>query len=354
VTALVPVVGNEEGATTANRLRVASREYPPEIARLYLAVPAGAIGPRAAELLEAILDQVPADNPYDIAQTMEAHLRDSRNFRYDTNVQDESQGVCLGVSTVECFARIRAGYCQYYASTMAILLREAGIPTRLAQGFLPGARDENGTEVVRNSSAHAWVQVYFPGYGWVDFDPTGGSVAQRGPLPSGPPASPTPRPSFSFGTGGPPESDPEINRSPGPGGGGGVTNPPSPSPGPFVAIAGLLLVGALALAFAAWRRGPRAIPPDRAWGSIGRWAARFGFGPRASQTVYEYAGALGDALPTARPELLTVANAKVAVAYGRQNLSSDRLRAVAEAHRRLRVRLLRLALLRFQRPRRRR
>ena len=351
VTALVPVIGNEEGATTANRLRVASREYPPEIARLYLAVPAGAIGPRAAELFDAILDQVPADNPYDIAQTMEAYLRDSRNFRYDTNVQDESQGTCQGVSTVECFARIRAGYCQYYASTMAILLREAGIPTRLVQGFLPGARDASGTEVVRNSSAHAWVQVFFPGYGWVDFDPTGGSQAnQRGPLPSGPPASPTPRPSFSFGTGGPLESDPVAGRSPGPGGGGGVTNPPSPSPGPFVAITGLLLVGALALAFAAWRRGPRAIPPDRAWGSIGRWAARFGFGPRPSQTVYEYAGALGEALPAGRPELLTVANAKVEIAYGRRELSSERLRVVAEAHRRLLVRILRLAFRRPGRP----
>jgi hypothetical protein len=116
-----------------------------------------------------------------------------------------------------------------------------------------------------------------------------------------------------------------------------------------VAIAALLLVGALALAFAAWRRGPRLIAPDRAWGSIGRWAARFGFGPRPSQTVYEYAGALGDVLPAARPELRTVANAKVEIAYGRQDLSSERLRAVAEAHRRLQVRLLRLA---FRRPRR--
>ncbi|MEW5989843.1 MAG: transglutaminase domain-containing protein [Chloroflexota bacterium] len=349
ITALVPVIGNDEGATTANRLRVASREYPAEIERLYLAVPAGSIGPDASELLDSILERVPADNPYDIAATMETYLRSGRNFRYDTNVQDEAQGNCLGVSTVECFARIRAGYCQYYASTMAILLRELGIPTRLVQGFLPGDRDVSGLEVVRNAGAHAWVQVYFPGYGWVDFDPTGGNVAQRGPLPSGPPASPTPRPSFSFGTGGPLESDPEINPNPlGPDGSSGSTTS-QPGPGPFIAIAVLLVVGALALGFAAWRRGPRAIHPDRAWGSIGRLAARFGFGPRPSQTVYEYAGALGDVLPTARPELRTVANAKVEIAYGRRELSTDRLRAVAEAHRRLRIRLLRLA---FRRPRR--
>jgi transglutaminase-like putative cysteine protease len=349
VTALVPVAGDEEGQRNENRLRVASRDYPAEISSLYLAVPDGTIGPKARELLERILDRVPADNPYDIAKTMEAYLRNDRNFRYDTNVQEEAQGTCQGLSTVECFARIHAGYCQYYASTMAILLREAGIPTRLVQGFLPGPRDENGTEVVRMSGAHAWVQVYFPDYGWVDFDPTGGPVAPRAPLPSGPPASPTPRPSFSFGPTLPTESDPAINPNPSLGPGGGITNPPPPSAGPFVAIAALLLVGALALAFAAWRRGPRLIAPDRAWGSIGRWAARFGFGPRPSQTVYEYAGALGDVLPAARPELRTVANAKVEIAYGRQDLSSERLRAVAEAHRRLQVRLLRLA---FRRPRR--
>jgi len=350
VTALVPVVGNDEGQTTANRLRVASREYTSDLRRQYLAVPDGAIGPAAAELLETILGRVPADNPYDIAQTMETYLRSSRNFRYDTNVQEESQRACQGISSVECFARIQAGYCQYYASTMAILLRELGIPSRLVQGYLPGTRDTNGTEVVRNSGAHAWVQVYFPGYGWVDFDPTGGAVAQRGPLPSGPPASPTPRPSFSFGPDSPIESDPEIDPNPqGPDGAGGPTDD-AQTPGPFIAIGALLLVGAFALAFAAWRRGPRDIAPDRAWGSIGRWAARFGFGPQPSQTVYEYAGALGDALPTARPELRTVANAKVEIAYGRRELSSERLRGVAEAHRRLRVRLLRLA---FRRPRRR-
>jgi transglutaminase-like putative cysteine protease len=350
ITALVPVVGNEEGQTTANRLRAASRIYPADVSRLYTAVPAGSMGTAATELLATILELVPADNPYDLAATMEAYLRDPLHFDYETNVKEASQRFCEGASVVECFARIRAGYCQYYASTMAILLRQQGIPTRLVQGYLPGDRGTDGVETVRNSAAHAWVQVYFPGYGWVDFDPTGGNVAQRGPLPSGPPASPTPVPSFSFGTGGPLESDPEIilNPSRGPGAAGGV-NGGSSSAGPFAVIAGLLVLGALALAWAAWRRGPRAIHPDSAWGSIGRLAGRFGFGPRPSQTVFEYAGALGDALPTARPELSTVANAKVEIAYGRRDLSGDRLRAVAEAHRRLRLRLLRLA---FRRPRR--
>jgi hypothetical protein len=60
--------------------------------------------------------------------------------------------------------------------------------------------------------------------------------------------------------------------------------------------------------------------------------------------VYEYAGTLGQAMPAARPELETIARAKVEVAYGRHQLASDRLRAIGEAHRRLRLSLLRLAL----------
>jgi len=351
VTALIPVMGPEPGAITENRLRVASRDYSSEIRRLYLGVPAGSIGPQARALLDAILERVPADNPYDIALTMQAYLKDAANFRYDTDVRQESQQSCQGLSTVECFAVIRAGYCQYYASTMAILLREIGIPTRLAQGFLPGQRSEDGTEVVRNSTAHAWVEAYFPGYGWVEFDPTGGGVSQLEPPPSGPPESPSPRPSFGLVTERPGFSEDAgpDRRSlvPEP---GGATTGSGPTSGPYIAIGVLLLIGALALGSVAWRRGPRPIHPDRAWGSVGRWAARFGLGPRASQTVYEYAGVLGEAVPVVRPELSVVANAKVEIAYGRRHLEPDRLRSVAEAHRRLRIGLLRLAFRR--RPRR--
>ena len=115
------------------------------------------------------------DNPYDVASTMVDYLQSSAHFKYDADVRDLA---CEGLSTVECFARFRHGYCQHYATTMAILLRELGIPTRLAAGFLPGERDDSRLfESVSVSAAHAWVEVYFPGYGWVEFDPTGGGVA---------------------------------------------------------------------------------------------------------------------------------------------------------------------------------
>jgi hypothetical protein len=82
---------------------------------------------------------------------------------------------------------------------------------------------------------------------------------------------------------------------------------------------------------------------------MARLAARLGFGPRPTQTAYEYAAALGDVLPNIRPELHTVATAKVEVAYGRRTLDDERIRALRESYRRLRVGLLRLLFRRKER-----
>ena len=113
-----------------------------------------------------------------------------------------------------------------------------------------------------------------------------------------------------------------------------------------------LIVGGIA--FAVWQRGPRgATSADRAYGTVARLAAGFGFGPRPTETVYEFAGALGEALPSAWPELQTVARAKVETAYGRQILGDDRLATLRAAQRRLRLSLLRLAFRRKDRRRRR-
>jgi transglutaminase-like putative cysteine protease len=187
VIALVRERGDEASAITANKLRGAGTVYPPAITERYLQVPDGAIPPGGAaeRLLEDILATVPdPDNPYDVASAMVDYLQSSTNFTYDTDVRNLA---CEGLSTVECFAQFRLGYCQHYATTMAILLRQQGIPTRLVGGFRPGARERRLTETVSFSDAHAWVEVYFPGYGWVEFDPTGGGIAASEPLPTGDP-----------------------------------------------------------------------------------------------------------------------------------------------------------------------
>ena len=356
LTAALPTERDIPGGLTMNRLRAAGTNYPPGITARYLAVPDGAMGPAARKLLADLQARGRAagrTTPYDLAKSIVDEFHDSQKYSYETNVL----GVCDQESSiVECFAAHRRGYCEHFASTMVILLRRAAIPARLVEGFLPGDLDPaTGREEIRTGGSHAWVEVYFPGYGWQMFDPTGGDVSQVEPLPEGsvvPLATVGPRPSFA---GGADDGRVPNEGSGGPRGTGGAgTTGGSSGPGMIVAAV-LLLVAVLALAFLAWRRGPRgATNPDAVYASVTGIARRFGFGPRPTQTAYEYATALGDVLPAVRPELQTVAAAKVEVAYGRRTLGDDRLRALRSSYRRLRVALLRLAFRRRDRARMRR
>jgi hypothetical protein len=253
---------------------------------------------------------------------------------------------------VECFALSKHGYCEHYASTMAILLRMQGVPARVAEGFLPST-PVGGVETILKSASHAWVEVYFPGYGWVTFDPTGGGVGRDRPLPQGPHVTAVPAtPRASAGatnddanprrSGGPPSLDPNA--------GLGGTTISGPGGGPLIVIGLLLAIVMGGLVFIAWQRGPRAASePDAVWRGVVGLARRFGFAPRPSQTVFEYSRALGEIVPNARPDLQTVARAKVEVAYGRGQLDDDRLRSLRDAQRRLRVALLQLVLRRRER-----
>ena len=193
--------------------------------------------PPTRKLSEAILARYPdaAKDPYDLARSITNYLTTDGGFTYDADVRD----IDCGRNIVECFAVHKRGYCEYYASTMVMLLRLNGVPARFAEGFLPGQRDRSGVEQILKSNSHAWVEVYFPGFGWQQFDPTGGGVGQDVPLPPGPRVSAAPAtPRGSLGT-----DDPgELRRSirPTAGAGAGTTGGGGPGSGPFIVI-GLLL-----------------------------------------------------------------------------------------------------------------
>ncbi len=347
--ALVPVNGEEPGQLNQEALRAAGQDYPQEVRDFYLGVVEGSLGPDAQVLKAKIVAEARSNTPYDLAAQFVEELHSS-TYNYQSDVRDVD---CAGLSTVECFARFKRGFCQHYAITMAVILRSLDVPTRIAQGFLPGTRDPNtGVERILNSNAHAWVEVFFPGYGWVPFDPTGGGLAVLAPLPSGQPqASRSPGSSSQAFIPTRPADDDPFAGDPG---GSGATSGNRGSLGPMVAVAILLLLIVGGMAFAIWQRGPRGeTSADRAYGTVARLASRLGFAPRPTETVYEFAGALGEVLPTARPELETVARAKVETAYGRQTLGADRLAALRSAQRRLRLVLLRLAFRRKDRRRRR-
>ena len=352
VTASIQRLEDIDGGVTENRLRAAGRDYPADIVAKYTAVPFGAMGLAANGLLADIKARIKGgtNTPYDLASAIVDEFHDQAKYRYSTSVP----GLCdHDSSIVECFAHFKTGFCEHFASTMAIMLRKDGIPTRLVEGFLPGTVDATGHEKIRTGAAHAWVEVYFPSIGWYNFDPTGGGLAQPEPIEAGavrPIPSARPLPSLAL-----PSIDPlnqlgqDVPRR-----GQTVPTGGSPNNGPLVAFAILLFAVVLLVAFLAYRRGPRgAMTPDKVYGSVAGLARRFGFGPRPTETAYEYATALGDILPAVRPELQTVASAKVEVAYGRRELGDDRMRALRDSYRRLRVALLRLAFRRRDRRRKR-
>jgi hypothetical protein len=194
VTALLPVFGAGPNDINEERLRTAGTDYPADLLSTYTTIPADAIGPAAMTLFDDIRGQAAAvqvtdigeaGNAYDLARTTEAYLRSDR-FVYDEDVRETVRNTCpADISTVECFAIIRRGYCEYFASTMAMFLRASGVPARIAYGFLPGQRNVDGLETINASAMHWWVEVYFPDIGWIEFDPTGGARGQPQAIPPG-------------------------------------------------------------------------------------------------------------------------------------------------------------------------
>ena len=123
---------------------------------------------RVRDLAASIVDGRPTQ--LDVVRAVESWLQ--RNTAYDLGVPREP----AGVDAVDHFLfETQRGFCEHIASAMAVMLRAVGIPTRLVAGFGPGARNPlTGYHEVRFSDAHAWVEVYYAGIGWVPYDPTFG------------------------------------------------------------------------------------------------------------------------------------------------------------------------------------
>lgn len=157
--------------TNVGRLREASADYPADVRDVYLQLPQ--LDPRIPELAKQITER--AQNPFDKTIMLENYLRS--HFAYTLNLTGKPGEDPLAHFLFET----RAGHCEYFASAMAIMLRTLGIPTREVNGFLPGEyNDLAGDYIVRASDAHSWVEVYFPGTGWMTFDPTPPGAESQG------------------------------------------------------------------------------------------------------------------------------------------------------------------------------
>ena len=123
-----------------------------------------------------------AKSPYAAAVALERWFRVGGGFLYDQHPPRTPPGL---PPLVDFVTHTREGYCQHFAGAMALMLRYLGIPSRVAAGFTSGRFDRNSSEwVVSDRDAHAWVEVWFRGWGWLPFDPTPGRGGLSGPYSS--------------------------------------------------------------------------------------------------------------------------------------------------------------------------
>jgi len=147
---------------TAAALAGAGTDYPDAIAERYTQLPDSTpdrVADRTAEIAAS------ADDPYATAVLIERWLESNREYSLEV---DRPTGNIADAFLFE----MEAGYCTYYATTMVTMLRSQEIPARLAVGYSPGERVGDDEWAVRGLDSHAWVEVYFPDQGWVEFDPT--------------------------------------------------------------------------------------------------------------------------------------------------------------------------------------
>ncbi len=288
----------------AQSLRQASTDYPAWVTDTYLQLPDSITSETVALANELTAD---FNNPFDKAISVRDWLR--TNITYNDQIPAPPEDVdpvhyTLFVS--------QEGYCNYYASSMAIMLRSQGVPARIVSGYAQGDYDEETSSYrVRASNAHTWVEVYFPQYGWIQFEPTASiPVVSRPETAGGGDAFDSPpEPEQDVERGGPNDeavsdqarleellgedaaaSDAAAVRSP---------FPVWPAVG---AVIVLFVAGGLLLAANRLNRRVEA-DVERSYGRLGSWARWLGLFFRPAQTPYERANLMAEAVPEGKASI---------------------------------------------------
>jgi transglutaminase-like putative cysteine protease len=254
-----------------------------------------------------------ATNEYEAAKMLESHLNDMTQFTYSVS----NPAVPNNIDAVDWLLQTRRGYCTYYATAMTVMARLLDMPARVVNGFSAGHYDaQHKVWVVDGNDAHSWVQVYFPGFGWINFDPTPGfsfnGTGNPSPTPSTVPTQhrPSPTPTVANGSG-PNKQHTPTPTSSDPGGNTSTTGAVARQD-LFLGFSMVMLVASLILLLLAIARyrfrnaafGVTAI--SAMYWRICRLASLSGVPPRDWQTPYEYAQTLGRHYPQARAPLRRV------------------------------------------------
>ena len=325
---------------TDDELRTATTDYPQWTRERYLDLPVS-LDPLVRELAIDIVRNAGANNPLDAARAIEAHLRE--NYEYSTSIGQPPQGR----DRVAWFLfENKKGYCEYYASAMIVMLRSLDIPARFAAGYAPGTYDAaTGEFVVRESAAHAWPEVYFPGYGWIQFEPTPSQpVASREiELPEAPTpfADAEPQPSITAALPDPDRGLGEDENQPPPAdGGGSFLGFGGPGGGwLWLGIAGV--VAGLATVFYVRRRPTVAANPGFYYSRMISMSRLLRLGPSSHQTPYEFSETLGREFPGTSGLARTISRAYVRERFSPRTPDPGERQAAQRAWDALRRRLVR-------------
>ena len=291
---------------TEAQLRAAGRNYPGWTDQYMVMDDDVSLGVEAIRKLALQwIEGVPAD-PYDEALAIEQHLRNPAFFQYTLTPPQNPDPNTWDV--VYFLTTSHKGYCQYFASAMGSMLRSLKIPTRLVGGYGPGtARAQSGRagqrqEEVTTSDAHNWVEAYFPGYGWIPFEPTppsgqgnyqpfprgqlGAASAPPSPVPTSA-SGKTPKPGFAD------VGIPQVSKTPK----GHASVPASV----MISLAALGAIVVLIAAALLWMLLPRSLAGT--WKRVETLGVITGVDRRSAETHRAFASRLARARPRARAAL---------------------------------------------------
>ncbi len=313
-------------------LRESTRTYPTWVAANYLGLPA-TLPQRVRDKAREIT--APYDTPYDQATALETYLRD--HIKYSETVAPPPRD--RDAVDYLLFERSE-GYCNYYASAMVVLARASNIPARLASGFARGEYRDGVYHVVEANS-HAWPELYFVGYGWIEFEPT---VAQppidrpRRDSPAGAEENPLDR---------------EFNRADRLG--RSLEEELDPGNGEFdpfgfsqydpvsAVLAGLGLLALVSAGALGWKqlryqsRLARLAPAARAYAELVAWVEQIGVAEPQHATPFEIARTIAGTLPRAAGAVERIAALYVRERFGAYRLEARDLAALRDARRALRA-----------------
>ncbi len=310
-------------------LRHDSTQYSDWIATTYLQLP-DTLPQRVRDLAKTITRD--ATNPYDQAAALETYLR--QNIKYN----DQVSAPPIGRDGVDytLFDR-KEGYCNYYASAMVVLARALGIPARVVSGYALGDLAD-GTYHVVEANAHSWVEVYFPNYGWIEFEPTASKPPierpkKPDPVPTSPDANAADQvrhkrefDRFAEDQGITPGAAPVLPFT--------LTLDPqliASGLGGLAALIALSAIGVIVIHRA--RRMARLAPAAHIYENMVRRARWLGIADAPHATPIERANAIASALPYTRATTARIATLYTRERFGAHTLDADERATLATAWR---------------------